>query len=436
MGAFDGKVAIVTGAGRGIGRVRSVAPRAGGRDTWSSTTSGSAVTGEGADQTPAQSVVDEIHVAGGMASANYDDCSSWEGAERLVQQALDAQGGLDVLVCNAGIVRDRMSFNMSEAEFDAVIRVHLKGHFAPIHFAAAHWRALAKETGAGAGGAIVTTSSESGLYGNAGQANYAAAKAGIAAMTIGLARELDRVGVRVNSVVPLAATRLLGTAAPADELPEDPRYSPWNAAAGAAWLASPLADGINGQLVKVGRRRRGGDRGVAAGDRSAVRRGLDRRVAGREPRRAVRRHRREHPAVHASRRPDATSRTGRRSAVAERRVEERRDRVERPGPVLSGALRVAAFRSREELAERLAGAAVALLDVGHRERGDRQVELAAEAHPMDHLQRHRDRGVVERGECVALEVDERVDEQRGVVGRRLRRHRAAPTGRRRVADRW
>jgi NAD(P)-dependent dehydrogenase (short-subunit alcohol dehydrogenase family) len=251
MGVFDDKVAIVTGAGRGIGRCEALLLAQEGAHVVVNDL-GSAVTGEGADQAPAQEVVDEIHAAGGAASANYDDCSSWEGAERLVQQALDIQGRLDVLVCNAGIVRDRMSFNMSEAEFDAVIRVHLKGHFAPIHFAAAHWRALAKETGAGSGGAIVTTSSESGLYGNAGQTNYAAAKAGIAAMTIGLARELDRIGVRVNSVVPLAATRLLGTVASANELADDPRYSPWNAAAGAAWLASPLADGINGQVVKVG----------------------------------------------------------------------------------------------------------------------------------------------------------------------------------------
>src|SRR5262249_51690851 len=150
---------------------------------------------------------------GGSASANYDDCARWAGAEAMVQQALETYGRLDVLICNAGIVRDRMSFNMSEEEFDAVVRVHLKGHFAPIRFAAAHWRALAKETGQPVGGAIVTTTSESGLYGNAGQANYVAAKAGIAGMTITLARELERIGVRVNALAPVAATRILGTVA-------------------------------------------------------------------------------------------------------------------------------------------------------------------------------------------------------------------------------
>ena len=128
-----------------------------------------------------------------------------------MQQAIDTFGGLDVLIYNAGILRDKMSFNMSEEEFDAVIHVHLKGHFAPIRFAASYWRTKAKETGEPVNAAIVNTASESGLYGNAGQTNYAAAKAGIASMTIVLARELERSGVRVNSIAPVAATRLLGT---------------------------------------------------------------------------------------------------------------------------------------------------------------------------------------------------------------------------------
>jgi NAD(P)-dependent dehydrogenase (short-subunit alcohol dehydrogenase family) len=250
MGLFAGKVAIVTGAGRGIGRCEALLLAREGAQVVVNDLGGS-VAGEGADQTAAQAVVDEIVSGGGVASANYDDCSSWPGAEAMVQQALDTYGSLDVLVCNAGIVRDRMSFNMTEEEFDAVVRVHLKGHFAPIHFAAAHWRARAKETGEPVGGAIVTTSSESGLYGNAGQANYAAAKAGIAGMTIALARELERIGVRVNALAPVAATRILGTVA-SDGVAEDPRMAPENAAAGAVWLASPLADGINGQVLKVG----------------------------------------------------------------------------------------------------------------------------------------------------------------------------------------
>ena len=169
----------------------------------------------------------------------------------MVQQAIDTFGGLDVLICNAGILRDKMSFNMTEEEFDSVIRVHLKGHFAPIRFAGAYWRAKAKETGEPTNAAVVTTASESGLYGNAGQVNYAAAKAGIASMTIVLARELGRSGVRVNSIAPVAATRLLGTVGQGEELADNPMMSPDNPAAGAVWLASPLADGVTGQVLKI-----------------------------------------------------------------------------------------------------------------------------------------------------------------------------------------
>jgi len=249
MGLFDGKVALVTGAGRGIGRSESLLLASEGAKVVVNDLGGSGA-GEGADSTPAQEVVDEIKAAGGDAVANYDDCASWAGGESMVQQAIDTFGGLDVLICNAGILRDKMSFNMSEEEFDAVIRVHLKGHFAPIRFAASYWRTKAKETGAPADAAIVTTASESGLYGNAGQANYAAAKAGIASMTIVLARELERSGVRVNSIAPVAATRLLGTVA-TPELTENPMMSPDNPAAGAVWLASPLAEGITGQVLKI-----------------------------------------------------------------------------------------------------------------------------------------------------------------------------------------
>jgi 3-oxoacyl-[acyl-carrier protein] reductase len=169
----------------------------------------------------------------------------------MVTQAVDSFGRLDVLICNAGILRDKMSFNMNEDEFDSVIRVHLKGHFAPAHFAARHWRDLAKATGEPVDAAIVMTSSESGLYGNAGQANYGAAKAGIAAMAIVMGRELERSGVRVNAIAPVAATRLLGTIGRGEEMAEDPRLSPDNPAAGAVWLASPLAEGISGQVLKI-----------------------------------------------------------------------------------------------------------------------------------------------------------------------------------------
>jgi NAD(P)-dependent dehydrogenase (short-subunit alcohol dehydrogenase family) len=251
MGLFDGKVAIVTGAGRGIGRSEALLLASEGAKVVVNDLGGSGA-GEGADQTPAQQVVDEITAGGGQAVANYDDCADWSGAEKLVQQAIDTFGGLDVLICNAGILRDKMSFNMTEEEFDSVIRVHLKGHFGPAHFASRYWREKAKSSGEPTNAAIVMTSSESGLYGNAGQVNYAAAKMGIASMTIVLARELARSGVRVNAIAPVAATRLLGTVGRGEELAADPKLSPDNAAAGAIWLASPLAADITGQVLKIG----------------------------------------------------------------------------------------------------------------------------------------------------------------------------------------
>ncbi|HEY7105788.1 MAG TPA: SDR family NAD(P)-dependent oxidoreductase [Acidimicrobiia bacterium] len=250
MGLFDGKVAVVTGSGRGIGRAEALLLAKEGAKVVVNDLGGSGA-GEGADQTPAQQVVDEIKAGGSDAVANYDDCSSWNGAEGMVNQAIETFGGLDVLICNAGILRDKMSFNMSEEEFDSVIRVHLKGHFAPAHFAGAYWRQKAKDTDQPASAAIVMTSSESGLYGNAGQANYAAAKAGIASMTIVLSRELARSGVRVNAIAPVAATRLLGTVGSGEDLANDPALSPENPAAGAVWLASSLADGITGQVLKI-----------------------------------------------------------------------------------------------------------------------------------------------------------------------------------------
>ncbi|HXY91687.1 MAG TPA: SDR family NAD(P)-dependent oxidoreductase [Acidimicrobiia bacterium] len=250
MGLFDGKVAVVTGSGRGIGRSEARLLAREGAKVVVNDLGGSGA-GEGSDQTPAQQVVNEIEAAGGEAVANYDDCASWSGAEGMIKQAIDTFGGLDVLICNAGILRDKMSFNMSEEEFDSVIRVHLKGHFAPSHFAGAYWREKAKASGDPVDAAIVMTSSEAGLYGNAGQTNYAAAKMGIAAMTIVLARELERSGVRVNAIAPVAATRLLGTVGAGEEMADNPMMSPENPAAGAVWLASPLAEGISGQVLKI-----------------------------------------------------------------------------------------------------------------------------------------------------------------------------------------
>lgn len=253
MGVFDGKVAVVTGAGRGIGRAEALLLAAEGAAVVVNDLGGER-TGEGADERPAQLVVDEITGAGGQAGANYDDISSWDGGAALIQQAIDSFGGLDVVINNAGILRDKMSFNMTEEEWDAVIRVHLKGHFVPARHAAAYWRAKSKEAGRPVGAAIVNTASESGLYGNAGQLNYAAAKAGIAAMTIVLARELERVGVRANAIAPVARTRLTEDVAGGVFDAKDggfDAFAPENAAAGAVWLASPLADGITGQVLKI-----------------------------------------------------------------------------------------------------------------------------------------------------------------------------------------
>jgi NAD(P)-dependent dehydrogenase (short-subunit alcohol dehydrogenase family) len=249
MSLFDGKVAIVTGAGRGIGREEALLLAREGAAVVVNDLGG-ARSGEGTDAGPAQEVVDEITAAGGKAAANTDDISSWAGAEKVVQQAVDTFGGLDILVNNAGILRDKMSFNMTEEEWDAVIKVHLKGHFAPSHFAASYWRSKSKETGEPVNAKIVNTASESGLYGNAGQANYAAAKAGIASMTIVLARELERIGVRANAIAPVALTRLTEDMMGGDEQ-QKKMLDPANVAAAVGWLASDLSEGVTGQVVKI-----------------------------------------------------------------------------------------------------------------------------------------------------------------------------------------
>jgi NAD(P)-dependent dehydrogenase (short-subunit alcohol dehydrogenase family) len=251
MSALDGKVAIVTGAGRGIGRGEALLLASEGAKVVVNDL-GVAAEGEGADKTPAQEVVDEIVAGGGDAVANYDDVASWPGAESLVGQAIDAFGKLDILVNNAGILRDGMSFNLSEEEWDSVIRVHLKGHFAPSRFAAGYWRERSK-AGEPVSGRIINTSSESGLFGNAGQSNYAAAKAGIASMTIVLARELEKYGVTVNAIAPRARTRLTATVAGADQLMsakegEFDAWNPDNMAPLIGFLASDAAADVSGQV--------------------------------------------------------------------------------------------------------------------------------------------------------------------------------------------
>jgi 3-oxoacyl-[acyl-carrier protein] reductase len=244
MGALDGRVAIVTGAGRGLGRAEAITLSA----------EGAALVVNDVDAEALDETVSLVESAGGEAVANGDDVASWGGAERLVAAAVDRYGRLDILVNNAGFLRDTMSFNMDEATWDDVVRVHLKGHFAPSRFAAAHWRERHK-AGDTSGGRIVNTVSEAGLYGGTGQANYVAAKAGIAGLTVALARELERYGVTVNAIAPRARTRMteavLGDfAAP----PVDGGFDEWdpaNVGPAVAWLASDAAADVTGQVFVV-----------------------------------------------------------------------------------------------------------------------------------------------------------------------------------------
>jgi NAD(P)-dependent dehydrogenase (short-subunit alcohol dehydrogenase family) len=206
LGALDGRVAIITGAGRGIGREHALLFAAEGAKVVVNDLGG-AVDGSGDDRTAAQQVVDEIRALGAEALANDDDVADWEGGRRLVAATVEAFGDLHVLVNNAGILRDKMLVNMSTEEWDSVIHVHLKGHFIPTRHAAAYWREKVKD-GREVNAAIVNTSSTSGLLGNPGQTNYGAAKAGIAAFTVIAAQELGRYGIRVNAIAPAARTRM------------------------------------------------------------------------------------------------------------------------------------------------------------------------------------------------------------------------------------
>jgi NAD(P)-dependent dehydrogenase (short-subunit alcohol dehydrogenase family) len=206
MPSLEGKVAIVTGAGRGIGREHALAlARAGAKVVVNDV--GASLEGEGTDATPAQGVVNEIVAAGGQAVASYDNVSNFASAEHMVKRAVERYGTLDILVNNAGILRDRMLVNMTEEEWDAVVAVHLKGHFAPMRHAAAYWRERSK-AGDDVRARVINTSSPSGVFGNIGQANYGAAKAGIAGLTLIAAQELGRYGVTVNAIAPNARTRM------------------------------------------------------------------------------------------------------------------------------------------------------------------------------------------------------------------------------------
>jgi NAD(P)-dependent dehydrogenase (short-subunit alcohol dehydrogenase family) len=206
MGALDGRVAIITGAGRGLGREHALLFASEGAKVVVNDLGGNP-DGTGDDRAPAQLVVDEIVAMGGEAVANVDNVAEWEGAQRLVNMAVEHFGDLHVLVNNAGILRDRVLVNMTEQEWDAVINVHLKGHFCPSRFAAAYWREQSK-AGKEVKASMIHTSSTSGLLANPGQTNYGAAKSGIATFSQICAKELGRYGVRSNAIAPAARTRL------------------------------------------------------------------------------------------------------------------------------------------------------------------------------------------------------------------------------------
>jgi NAD(P)-dependent dehydrogenase (short-subunit alcohol dehydrogenase family) len=252
MPSLDGKVAIVTGAGRGIGREHALAlAQAGAKVVVNDV--GASLAGEGSDSTPAQSVVNEIVEAGGEAVANYDDVSDFGAAEAMIQRAIDRYRGLDILVNNAGILRDRMLVNMSEQEWDAVISVHLKGHFAPTRHAAAYWRERAK-AGETLRARVINTSSPSGVFGNIGQANYGAAKAAIAGFTLIAAQELQRYGITVNCIAPNARTRMTEETfgdLPAPEEGEFDPLDPANMSPLVVALAADDAQEITGQCFFV-----------------------------------------------------------------------------------------------------------------------------------------------------------------------------------------
>jgi len=252
---LEGRVAIVTGAGRGIGREEALLLAKHGAKVVVNDLGGGH-DGTGASSGPAAEVVAEIKKMGGQAIVNGDSVSDYKAAERMIHSAIDAFGALHVVVNNAGILRDRMIFNMSEDDFDSVIAVHLKGTFNLCRHACAYWREQHK-AGNNLHGRLINTSSDSGLLGNAGQANYGAAKAGIAAMTVILDKEMSRYGVTVNAVAPSAVTRLTVDAmgrGSVEQVSKDllDKSGPAHVAPLVAWLASERAQNVHGEVFRAG----------------------------------------------------------------------------------------------------------------------------------------------------------------------------------------
>src|SRR5215467_7105371 len=251
------RVVIVTGAGRGLGRAHVLELARQGARVVVNDLGGSSA-GEGSNATPAEEVVQMIVTEGGEAVVNTDDVADWDGARRLIEQAIETFGRLDVLINNAGILRDHMLVSMTPEDWDAVIRVHLRGTFAPSHFAANHWRQRFKEEGP-VNARLINTTSSSGIYGNVGQTNYGAAKAGIAAFSVISSMELARYGATVNALAPSALTRLTAPVIPVGV--DTSNMQPEHVAPFVAWLASSESQDITGRIFNVG----GGRISVAEG---------------------------------------------------------------------------------------------------------------------------------------------------------------------------
>lgn len=255
MGMLDGKVAIVTGAGNGVGRGEAILLADHGAKVVVNDL-GTSVSGDGADQKVADQVVDVIKARGGEAVANYDSVADFQGAANIVKTAIEAFGGLDVLVNNAGVLRDKMMFSMDPEDFDAVMKVHVYGGFNTMRHASEYWRNESK-AGRQPSASIINTVSSAGLQGQESQINYGAAKAGIAAMTVIASLELSRYGVRANCVGPGGFTRMVGQARPDIEIKNPEEYdtfdamNPGNSAPAVVWLASDASKPVTGQVLRM-----------------------------------------------------------------------------------------------------------------------------------------------------------------------------------------